>query len=198
MINHLKANCPYCNEEYARSELLDHKENCPQNKLKPVIMNPILHSCCLYKQPKSNCWCCDGLKILNGGCADSGTKKKSTTGGIAWYCARCDTDYCEQCIQKYSDCDDMTQLKSFTRDQNMHLTHPHPLTLGYGDDLPEHVRKNCYGKYKKNGCAGNQSTSIRYLVCLHCKIVLCEKCYLSPSEDFLMGVNVSNVKTRCY
>ena len=73
----------------------------------------------------------------------------------------------------------------------MHLTHPHQLSLHFGMNLPEQAIKNCYGKYKKNGWDSKQNTSLRYLVCMQWKLVLCEKWYLSDPEDFLIGVNVS-------
>lgn len=76
MISHIKAKCPYCAEEFTRSEISDHKEICPQNKLKPVIINPALHPCCLYKMNKNNSWFCDGFRLMHHGCASFGTNKK--------------------------------------------------------------------------------------------------------------------------
>ena len=79
-------------------------------------------------------------------------------------------------------------MRSFKKEGEMHLTHPHKLTMYFGSNLPEQARKNCYGKYKKNKCQSEGKESLRYLVCFDCKIVLCEKCYLSNSDDFLQTV----------
>jgi hypothetical protein len=56
MINHIKVECPFCKNKFGRSDLVDHKESCPENKLKPVVVNPALHPCCLYKTNKINDW----------------------------------------------------------------------------------------------------------------------------------------------
>lgn len=175
MISHIKAPCPYCKQEFTRGEITDHKENCPENKLKPVIINPALHPCCLYKMNKSNSWFCDGLKIIKHGCARTGTNKQVTTLGESWYCSRCDADFCEACIQAYADNDDKEDLKPFPKAGLMHLSHPHPLVMYLGSTLPEQARNNCYGKYSTDGCTSEGKESIRYLVCYECKILLCEK-----------------------
>lgn len=191
MINHLKVPCPYCKEEFSRSEVLDHKEECPQNKLKPVIINQALHPCVLYKMPKTNSWFWDGLKIIKHGCARTGTAKKVTEQGVSWYCARCDADYCENCIQAYGDTYEESELKSFPKAGVMHLSHPHPLVMYFGANLPEQARKNCLGKYKNGNCSVEGNENARYLICFDWKIVLCEACYLSPPEDFLRTVTTT-------
>ena len=100
----------------------------------------------------------------------------------------------EQWIQAYSDINDYGELRTFSKDANMHLTHPHPFALCYGANLPEQATKNCYGKYKNNGCDGAGSSALRYLVCFECKLLLCEKCFWAPSDDFLITVPIETHK----
>ena len=186
MINHIKVAWPYCKEEFSRSDILNHKDDCDQNLLKPVLMNQALHSWCLYRTKKHNSWFCDGLKLINHGWAASGTEKKVTTHGESWYCSRWDIDYCENCILAYGGNTDESDLKAFPKDGMMHLTHPHPMKMYFGSNLPEQGRKNWYGNYKTNGWSGDYSDKLRYLVCYDCKLILWEKCFFSPSEEFLL------------
>jgi len=188
MINHIKAPCEYCKQEFTRSEISDHKENCEQNKLKPVVMNPALHWCVLYKKEKSNDWFWDGLRLVNHGWALTGTSKRVIKKHVSWYWDRCDVDFCENCIQAYSDNTDESDMRWFKKDGEMHLTHPHKLNMYFGSNLPEQARKNWFGKHKKSNCQSEGKESLRYLVCYDCKIVLWEKCYLSNSDDFLHTV----------
>lgn len=186
MINHIKVACPYCKSEFARSELADHKEDCPENKLKPVIINPALHPCCLYKTKKTNDWFWDGLKIIKHGCGKSGLQKEVTKMGESWYCSRWDSDFCESWIQLYADNSDADDLKQFLKDGQMHLSHPHPLKMYFGVNLPEQARLNWYGKYKQNGCSSGGKEVLRYLVCYDCKLVLWETWFLDNSDEYIV------------
>ena len=141
MINHIKVKCKYCQQEVSRSEALDHQENCEQNNLRPVVMNHALHPWVLYMQEKSNSWFCDGLKIIKGGCALTGTSKAVTDKSSSWYWTRCDADFCEAWIQKHAKNKSFDDLRQFTKQDNMHLSHPHPLALYFGTNLPEAARK---------------------------------------------------------
>ena len=163
MISHLKVKCKFWGEEYSRGEISKHWDECPKNKLKPVFINPALHPCWLYQQTKSNNWFWDGIKIIKHGCAKYKTSKVVHEKGYSWYCVRWDSDYCESWIQAYADIKDYDELRPFTKEGNMHLTHPHPLALWYGANLPEQATKNWYGKYKKDGCQGDGNASLRYL-----------------------------------
>lgn len=186
MINGIKVKWEFWEEEFPRSKILEHKEVWDKNKLKNVIFNPALHPCFLHRTDKTNSWYWDGLKIMKHGWASSGTEKIVHTKGESWYWSRWDVDYWSKCIETYGDNSDESDLKSFPKEGIMHLSHPHPLTLYFGTNLPEAGRRNWYGRYKKNACTGDGSEKIRYLVWFDWKLVLWEKCYLSPHDDFII------------
>lgn len=188
MISHIKVKCKFCENDFERGEILQHMEDCDQNKLKPVFINPVLHPCVLYKKEKSNSWYWDGSKIISQGWAISGSSKTVSEKGTSWYCSRCDADFWEGCIQKYAEVDDYAELRQFTKDSNMHLSHCHPFSLYFGVNLQDSVRQNWYGKYKEDGCKGRGATGLRYMVCFDWKFLLCEKCYLSPPTDYIKVV----------
>ena len=185
IINEWNIICKFWDQEFARKDIIKHWSNCSENKLKPLIINEALHPCWLYKQNMANKWYCDGINIIKHGWTKYGTDLVIQERGVAWTCQWCESNFCEQCIREYSEINDYNKLRSFSIDNNKHLTHCHPFTLEYGANLLNEIRLCCYGKYKKGGCNGEGCSTLRYLQCLECKFILWEKWFWAPSDDYL-------------
>lgn len=119
------------------------------------------------------------------GCMTSGVKLLTHEGGNAWCWKQCNIQFWEAWIEEYGDEEDSSVIKQF-KTQHMHLSHDHPLHLSFLNNLPEEARKDCYGRYSKTGCKGEDIETMRYFVCFGCKFILWEKCFLSPVENYII------------
>lgn len=190
MINHIKVKWKYWNWEVERTQALEHLAECESSKLPSVVINPAMHSWCLYKKEKSKNWIWNGTKFIKHGWSNTGTMKKLNKSETSWSWEICKVHYWEDCIDHHSENFNKDDLKAFN-DHNMHLSHQHILTLAYGEDLPDLARKNCYGKYKLGGWTSSKTTSLRYFAWFVCKVLLCEKWFQSDHNDYIKYVPTS-------
>lgn len=151
LISGFPVRCKHWEEEYKRTDIDAHYSIWPKNNLKPTVVNPLLHSWWLYKISVKTTWCWSGLLIIADGWAKSHRKSVTYEGGTWWTCAHCAVNYCQDWIEKYSNETDYNILRQFKMSQ-LHVSHEHPLILTFLTNLPEEERKNCIGRFTKEGC----------------------------------------------
>ena len=174
--------CDICNDYINADEFDKHRQICLKTN---GFYYPEVHQWQLVKKAKSKNWIWNGSLLFYKGWAKYGTEPKKRTSKC-YVCKDWGFYLCYQWVNGYrkslnSGGNDL--FKIFQRDTKFPF-HVHPLTIVFGRNIREHVRKKWLGNLVEPRCKTKGSAKPRYFICNICGDLICEECVKVSDKTF--------------